>query len=72
MRFISPYTVMLTTNLEPVYGIFLALIVFGQSEKMSPMFYFGSLIIVITIIANGILKNRGKLKILNRISGKDT
>ncbi len=72
MRFISPYTVMLTTNLEPVYGIFLALIVFGQSEKMSPAFYFGTLIIVITIIANGILKNRGKLNVLNRIRGKDT
>jgi drug/metabolite transporter (DMT)-like permease len=60
MRFISPYTVMLTINLEPVYGILLALLIFGQSEKMSPLFYIGALIIVTTIIANGILKNRGK------------
>lgn len=60
MRFISPYTVMLTINLEPVYGILLALLIFGQSEKMSPLFYVGALIIVTTIIANGILKNRRK------------
>ena len=60
MRFISPYTVMLTINLEPVYGILLALLIFGQSEKMSPLFYIGALIIVTTIIANGILKTRRK------------
>ncbi|UCD61046.1 MAG: DMT family transporter [Flavobacteriaceae bacterium] len=60
MRFISPYTVMLTINLEPVYGILLALLIFGQSEKMSLFFYIGALIIVTTIIANGILKTRRK------------
>ena len=60
MRFISPYTVMLTINLEPIYGIILALLIFGQSEKMSPLFYMGALLIVATIIANGILKNRRK------------
>ena len=70
MRFISPYTVMLTTNLEPVYGIFLALLIFGQSERMSPLFYIGALIIVTTIIANGILKNRRKSKHENGTGGK--
>ncbi|MGB5203717.1 MAG: EamA family transporter, partial [Eudoraea sp.] len=54
------YTVMLTINLEPIYGIVLALLIFGQSEKMSPLFYMGALLIVATIIANGILKNRRK------------
>jgi len=72
MRFISPYTVMLTTNLEPVYGIFLALLIFGQSEKMSPLFYVGALIIIATIIANGILKNRGRSNTKNGIKGKDS
>jgi drug/metabolite transporter (DMT)-like permease len=51
---------MLTINLEPIYGIVLALLIFGQSEKMSPLFYMGALLIVATIIANGILKNRRK------------
>ncbi|MBT0609001.1 DMT family transporter [Aequorivita echinoideorum] len=56
MKWISPYTVMLTINLEPVYGIILALLVLGDSENMSPQFYYGAGIILITVVANGIIK----------------
>jgi len=66
MKFLTPYTVMLTTNLEPVYGIILAFIFLGDSEKMNPLFYLGAFIILSTVIANGLLKNRGKLKKLSR------
>lgn len=57
MRKLSPYTVMLTTNLEPVYGIFLAYFIIGESEQMSIPFYIVSAIILATVIANGIVKN---------------
>ncbi len=57
MRKLTPYTVMLTTNLEPVYGIILAYFIIGGKEKMSSEFYIGALIIVITVILNGIIKN---------------
>jgi len=60
MKFLSPYTVMLTINLEPIYGIILALIIFEDKEQMSPSFYLGALIILATVIINGILKSRGK------------
>jgi drug/metabolite transporter (DMT)-like permease len=66
MRVLTPYTVMLTTNLEPVYGILLAWFIFGSEEKMKPMFYVGALIILSTVIANGILKQRANIK--NRVS----
>lgn len=62
MKYISPYTVVLTVNLEPVYGIILAFIIFGDNERMNPMFYVGALIILSTVIANGILKNIAELK----------
>ena len=62
MKHISPYTVMLTINLEPVYGIVLAFLIIGDSERMNPLFYVGALIILTTVIANGIIKNKGKLK----------
>jgi drug/metabolite transporter (DMT)-like permease len=62
LKHISPYTVMLTTNLEPVYGIVLAFFLLGDSERINPLFYVGALIILATVVANGILKNRGKLK----------
>lgn len=60
MKKLSPYTVMLTTNLEPVYGIFLAYLIIGEDEKMSVSFYIGSAIILLTVILNGIIKNRQK------------
>ena len=61
MKFLSPYTVMLTINLEPIYGIILALLVFEEKEKMSFEFYIGAVIILLTVILNGILKSRKKL-----------
>lgn len=57
MKRLSPYTVMLTTNLEPVYGIFLAYLIIGDSERMSVPFYIVSGIILATVIANGVVKN---------------
>lgn len=56
MRIISPYTVMLTTSLEPVYGIVLAYFIIGGKEKMSVEFYIGAILIVITVVLNGIVK----------------
>lgn len=57
MRQLSPYTIMLTTSLEPVYGIILAYFILGGKEKMSFEFYIGALLIVITVILNGIVKH---------------
>ncbi|MCF6295936.1 MAG: DMT family transporter [Flavobacteriaceae bacterium] len=62
MKYISPYTVVLSYNLEPIYGIVLAIILFPQKEKMSTEFYIGVVIIISTVILNGILKNSNKLK----------
>ncbi len=56
MKWISPYTVMLTINMEPIYGIILALIILGDSENMSPQFYYGAGVILLTVVANGIIK----------------
>jgi drug/metabolite transporter (DMT)-like permease len=62
MKRLSPYTVMLTTNLEPVYGIVLAYFIIGEDEKMSMPFYIGSALILITVILNGVIKNKIKAK----------
>ena len=62
MRWISPYTVMLTINMEPVYGIILALLILGDSENMSSEFYYGAGIILATVITNGIIKISVKRK----------
>ena len=60
MKKLSPYTVMLTTNLEPVYGIILAFFILGDSEKMSITFYIGSIVILFTVLLNGYLQKAKK------------
>ena len=57
MRYISPFTVILSYNLEPVYGIILAIIFYPESEKMSPQFYIGAILIIITVLLDAIFKN---------------
>lgn len=61
MKKLSPYTVMLTTNLEPVYGIFLAYFILGDSEQMSAGFYIGAAVILVTVLLNGYIKSRSKV-----------
>ncbi|MBD8019044.1 DMT family transporter [Kaistella pullorum] len=58
MKYISPFTLVLTINLEPVYGIILAFFIFGESEQMNPVFYIASVIMIGVIIANGVWKAR--------------
>lgn len=62
MKFISPYTVVLSYNLEPVYGILLAILLFPEQERMSPDFYYGAILIITTVMLNGFVKNTRALK----------
>ena len=63
LKFLSPYTLVLTYNLEPVYGILLAIFIFPETEKMKFSFYIGTLIIISTIIINSILKIKNNKKV---------
>ena len=62
MKHLTPYTVMLTLNLEPVYAIVLALFIFGDKEKMNVEFYYGAFIVLFVVLLNGIIKNRSRIK----------
>ena len=60
LNYITPYSAVLAYNLEPVYGIFLALIIFGESEQMSSNFYIGMLLILFSVFLNFYLKKYNK------------
>ncbi len=45
----SPLTVIITNNLEPVYGIVFSVLLFGSSEYMSLQFYIGAAIILLGV-----------------------
>jgi drug/metabolite transporter (DMT)-like permease len=67
MRHLTPYSIMLGINMEPVYGIGLAYAIFGEKEAMPTAFYIGLVCILVAVIANGILKlNRTKNSKLTR------
>jgi drug/metabolite transporter (DMT)-like permease len=52
LRKISAFTVNLTYNLEPVYGILLAFVVLGENKYLNSGFYIGFGLIIITIIVH--------------------
>jgi drug/metabolite transporter (DMT)-like permease len=69
MKRLPVFSINLTINLEPVYGILLAVMVFGESEKMTPQFYLGTLIILISVLIYPILnywnKRRKAAKVIS-------
>ena len=60
MKSLSPYSVIMAVNLEPIYSIVLALLLFGESEQMTPSFYIGASIIIRTVFFDGYLKTKQK------------
>ena len=58
LKELSPFTVSISVNLEPIYAILLALLIFGESEIMSIEFYIGALIILATIVLNAYFKSK--------------
>mgnify|MGYP003579378672 CR=1 FL=1 len=73
MKEFSAFRVALVTNLEPVYGIVLAFIFYGEKEKMSTEFYIGSALILTSIFLYPLIKNSlEKRKIQNKIDSIST
>lgn len=58
LRKFSAFAANLIVNLEPVYGIGLAYLVFGDSERMTPGFYAGTLVILVAVLIYPVLIRR--------------
>jgi len=58
MKKISVFMIQLALNLEPIYGIIMAVIIFGSEEKMGASFYVGALIIMTAVVLYPVLKKR--------------
>jgi drug/metabolite transporter (DMT)-like permease len=55
LKRLSAFTVNLTYNLEPVYGILLAFMVYHENELLSKWFYIGFAIIAVALISHIII-----------------
>ncbi len=58
MKVLSPFSVSLTINMEPIYGILLAFLIFGEEERMSFGFYLGTLMILAALFTDVWVKQR--------------
>ena len=58
MKVLTPFTTSVAINLEPIYSIILAVIIFGDEEIMGTRFYIGASIIIGAVMLNTILKRQ--------------
>ena len=58
MKHLSAFTIMMIINLEPIYGILISLAIWNEREYMSLTFYIGLLIVLGSILLNGLYKNK--------------
>lgn len=58
MKSISAYTVTMTVNLEPIYSILLAILIWPESEKMPALFYYSFAVILCCLFLNAYLKKK--------------
>ena len=65
MKRISAFIVNLSINMEPVYGIILAFLIFGDKERMNSGFYLGTLVILLSVILYPVIRvwsNKNRIK----------
>lgn len=61
MKNVSPFTLLLNVNLEPVYGIILAYFIFGESENDTAL-YVATFIMLAVIVVNSLMKAKANQK----------
>lgn len=57
-KYLSPYTIILTVNLETVYGIIWAILFYNENKDVKPTFYIGVCIILVAVFLNAYIKKR--------------
>ena len=60
LRHLSAFTAQLSVNLEPIYAIVLAAILFGEQQELGGKFYAGVAIILGVVFAQGLLAGKRK------------
>ncbi|MCS6832131.1 MAG: DMT family transporter [Flammeovirgaceae bacterium] len=59
---LSVFYINLTINLEPIYGILLAFLIFKENEQMTTGFYVGTLLILVSVLVYPIIQRMEKAR----------
>jgi drug/metabolite transporter (DMT)-like permease len=54
LKHLSAYTVNLSFNLEPLYGIILAFLIFGENKNLGSGFFYGLFLIVVSVLLHSV------------------
>ncbi len=65
MKYVTPFTVSISINMEPIYTVAVALMLNPLKEKMSEGFYLGGALILLAIFTNAYLKKIARKKSRN-------
>ena len=55
LKKMTAFTMNLSLNMEPIYGIIMAYFIFGESEKMTGGFYIGAVLILASVVAHPLI-----------------
>lgn len=58
LRYISAFTVNLSYNLEPIYSIILAMIIFNEAQELDRAFWIGVLLIIMSVVLQTIYSKK--------------
>lgn len=58
LKTISPFTVSLSGNLEPIYGIGIAILLLGEAKDLNLSFYAGLILIVLSVFLQSMISKR--------------
>ncbi len=50
LRDLSAFTSGLAVNLEPVYGVLMAILIFQENKELTPKFYYGTILILLSVV----------------------
>lgn len=67
LKKLSAFTVSLAGNLEPVYGILLAVLFLGEAKDFTISFYVGMLLILFSVFSQSLVKVKTLKKLKNNI-----
>ena len=62
LKHLSAFTLNLSINLEPVYGIALAFLIFGENKKLNSGFFIGTVVIMLSVLLHSWFESRAQSK----------
>ena len=61
LKYLSAFTLNLSINLEPVYGIALAFLIFGENKNLNSGFFIGTGIIMLSVVLHSYSASRNSI-----------